>query len=72
MRSWLTVTLACASLASISLAGCGQTGNLYLPDKDAEVVGTADPAVDAETADTSDESDGKRDKVPQPTPPAPQ
>jgi len=45
MRSLLLLTLACASLV-----GCGQTGNLYLPDKETEVVAptSADAATEAE------------------------
>ncbi len=35
--SWRLIASLCL-LASLALAGCGQTGPLYLPDDDAKVV----------------------------------
>jgi predicted small lipoprotein YifL len=57
-RTWLVPALTCAALG---LSGCGQTGALYLPSKEGEVVSkgpdssvtatpATDPAAEAEAA----------------------
>jgi predicted small lipoprotein YifL len=75
MRSWqLPVPTGAAltvMLISSTLGGCGQTGNLYLPDKDGEVVSTAAGAeVSGDTTESTAEAERKRTE--QQRQPAPQ
>lgn len=49
-RHWLVPALTAVTLASAAIGGCGQTGSLYLPDKDGEVVSSK---ADTAAADTS-------------------
>jgi predicted small lipoprotein YifL len=53
-RSWLLLALAC-----VVIGGCGQTGPLYLPDQEEEVVGVT-PAGTATEADA--EAERKRNE----------
>jgi predicted small lipoprotein YifL len=48
----LKAALLCAALACAALAGCGQTGALYLPEKEGEVVSKG-PAAAAPTSTTA-------------------
>jgi predicted small lipoprotein YifL len=70
-RTWPALAIACAALACTGLAGCGQTGILYLPPVDGEIVSkgpdattttpATDPAAEAEAA-------RKREQTPAPNP----
>jgi predicted small lipoprotein YifL len=52
--TWLLLALGCTALACTALAGCGQTGDLYLPDEQGEVVSTtAGATVDGKPADSN-------------------
>lgn len=64
-HSWLVLALACAVTG-----GCGQTGSLYLPDKEGEVVSsTTDAAVDGDAGETTTDAERKRaDEQRQPAP----
>jgi predicted small lipoprotein YifL len=61
-RTWLFLTLACATLA-----GCGQTGALYLPSKEGEVV-TKGPDSSATDADTAADAEARKREQPQSAP----
>jgi predicted small lipoprotein YifL len=65
-RSWLPVAMTCTGWAGTALVGCGQTGNLYLPDAESELV-VAQPEASATTdADTDRKrTDEQRQPAPQ-------
>lgn len=52
MHRTALLTLLTALLAAGSLAGCGQTGPLYLPDRSAEPVPQASPAAPERSEDS--------------------
>jgi predicted small lipoprotein YifL len=61
-RTWLFLMLAGATLA-----GCGQTGALYLPSKEDEVVNKG-PEASATDADTAADAEARKREQPQPAP----
>jgi predicted small lipoprotein YifL len=63
-RTWLFLTLTGATLV-----GCGQTGALYLPSKEGEVVTKGpDASVTDADADTSADAEARKREQPQPAP----
>jgi hypothetical protein len=68
-RTSLLVALACA-LAGATLVGCGQTGELTLPEKEGEVVSKGPAATTAtpEAADAATDAEAARKRARQPAP----
>jgi predicted small lipoprotein YifL len=64
-RQW---HIACAACALILLAGCGQKGPLYLPDKKASVVKPVTAVPDAATPAEKIDPEQKDDSQQPPTP----
>ena len=58
-RLWLS-----GALIGATLAGCGQTGPLYLPDQESEVVG-ATPASEADAEAERKRNEEQRQPAPQ-------
>jgi len=59
MHRTATLSIFTVLLAAAMLAGCGQTGSLYLPDRTAEPVPAPDMAPDTATADRSEDTHRK-------------
>jgi predicted small lipoprotein YifL len=60
--------IVCAGIALVLLAGCGQKGPLYLPDKKAHVVKPVTPAPDASRPPEKIDPEQKDDSQQPPTP----
>jgi predicted small lipoprotein YifL len=59
MHRTATLSIFTALLAAALLAGCGQTGSLYLPDRTAEPISTPNTTPDTATADRSEDTHRK-------------
>jgi predicted small lipoprotein YifL len=59
MHRTATLSIVTALLAAALLAGCGQTGSLYLPDRTAEPISTPDTTPDSAPADRSEDTHRK-------------
>ncbi len=56
------VVNVCLLVMASALAGCGQSGPLYLPDRAADSAKTAQPSADADAADKESEKDSSKSK----------